>query len=70
MLSARVIPTALHVRWERFDDDLNVICAILPAVMWVLMMMNFTCAAVVDPGIIPKNPHKPSGASFPPAIRP
>merc|ERR1711935_26781 len=52
--------TFVYSTWERFDDDLNVICAILPAVMWVLMMMNFTCAAVVDPGIIPKNPHKPS----------
>merc|ERR1712166_505749 len=52
--------TFVYSTWERFDDDLNVICAILPAVMWVLMMMNFTCAALVDPGIIPKNPHKPS----------
>ena len=49
--------------WRRFDDDLSVICAIIPAILWLLMMVNFVSAATVDPGIIPKKTVKPAGVN-------
>lgn len=51
--------TYVYSTWDRFSDELSVVCSIIPAVMWVLMMTNLFCAAVVDPGIIPKNKEKP-----------
>merc|ERR1712028_184538 len=52
--------TFVYSTWDRFDADLNVICALIPGIVWMLMMVNFWCAAIVDPGIIPKNPIKPA----------
>lgn len=46
--------------WDRFDEEINVVCSIIPAVLWLAMMTNFTAAAITDPGIIPKNSEKPS----------
>eukprot|EP00658_Telonema_sp_P-2_P083729 TRINITY_DN9144_c0_g1_i1.p1 TRINITY_DN9144_c0_g1~~TRINITY_DN9144_c0_g1_i1.p1 ORF type:complete len:378 (-),score=59.35 TRINITY_DN9144_c0_g1_i1:394-1443(-) len=46
--------------WDRFDSDLNVVASIIPAVIWVAMMVVFTFAATIDPGIIPKCTVKPT----------
>merc|ERR1712166_1235368 len=62
--SFATVPSATFVysTWRRFDDDLSVICAIIPAILWLLMMVNFVSAATVDPGIIPKKTVKPAVA--------
>jgi len=49
----------VYSTWDRFDDELSIVCSIIPGVMWLAMMTVLYSAAVTDPGIIPRSLTKP-----------
>lgn len=53
--------TFVYSTWNRFDEELNVVVSIIPAVFYTAMMIALCSAAITDPGIIPKAETKPSG---------
>jgi len=51
------VPTFSFVvgEWQFFEDHLSVVVGIIPLFLYVFIMGNLVCAAVTDPGVIPKN---------------
>jgi len=60
------VPTFCFIynTWISFAEDLHVIASIIPILFWLVIMGSLTAAAVVDPGIIPKN-KTPQGSAPP-----
>jgi len=55
--------------WSWCNDHLSVVVCIIPLLFYAFIMANLFCAAMVDPGIIPKNKSCPQDTQPPKFIK-
>jgi len=61
------VPTFCFVygSWELFSEEASVLICIIPVIFWVVLMFALMSAAMVDPGVIPKDRDPPQGSTPP-----
>lgn len=61
------VPTFCFIygTWDTFSNELNVAASIVPILFWIVIIGSLFSAAMIDPGIIPKDKSPLSGSSPP-----